>query len=203
MSFGSSFLPACKRSLSLGVLEQASCASKGHLLTFAQVEFECSEHRVQRSTILTHPVLVLTLWWPLVKWLDLVPAFFFLSSVEWTSKHWLLSAIKGMIHLRGRIEWWPLRSSEQKCHVQRRMCFIGITERGHAQGITFIARVGKQIWTKGPCQDASFPSPGAQGWEESVSLKTAETFWVDTRPWYRCQGESKTRVSSLKKGNAG
>lgn len=61
MSFGSSFLPACKRSLSLVVLEQASCASKGHLLTFAQVEFECSEHRVQRSTILTHPVLMLTL----------------------------------------------------------------------------------------------------------------------------------------------
>lgn len=49
MSFGSSFLPACKRSLSLGVLKQASCASKGHLLIFAQVEFECIEHRVQRA----------------------------------------------------------------------------------------------------------------------------------------------------------
>lgn len=174
MSFDSFFPPACKRSLSLGVLEQASCASRWHLLTFAQVEFECSEHCGQRSTTLTHSALMLTLWWPLVKWLDLIPAFFFFSSVEWTSKYWLLSAIKGMICLRSQIEWWPLSFLEQKYHTHYRIYFIGITKRGHARDIIFIARVGKQIWDKGPCKkDSCFLSPGVQGWEESISLKTA------------------------------
>lgn len=28
--------------------------------------------------------------------------------------------------------------------------FIGITERGHAQDIIFIGRMGKQIWAQGP-----------------------------------------------------
>lgn len=106
----------CEWSLSLGFIGLNFLLFLNDILhTFAQAESGCSWELWCKKQVFW---LILPLSWHfrdpwsggLISCMPFSP-----SSAVWESIHWLLAQFRGT--LWGQLEWWPLRSLEQKHHA--------------------------------------------------------------------------------------